>query len=724
MTKYRKFLLVVISVMIFGILFIMQSSVISDVTLAKGDVENYNNGWTIEYADGSTVKTDLPYFGHAGKYETVTASNTIGDKMSDKTIFFLSADKTIEIYVDDEIIYTFGTVDKREIGHTSGSVMVFADLPNYSAGKTLYIKTCSPYEGYASYFTEVKVADRDIAILYFIKNNIVALLLCIAILLCGLVTIIFAMVFQYSGQAKKARRFYSIGIYMIIMFIYHLIETKLPMIFKGNQFLYSNLVFFCLMAASLFAELYLHETTIRCRKWINTLIVLSTANIVIQMLLQMFNIVDFMEMAFVSHALLGAVIALVTISEIQEIISRKKFNPEFLGIFIMGSCAAIDLVRCYTVKVGDLGKYSRIGVFVFGISIISTCIKSIVSKQIEAAENEKTEIMSGEIIRTLITAIDAKDVYTKGHSQRVAEYSVKLAKAMGWDRERVERLHYMALLHDVGKIGIPDRVLNKNGKLTDEEFAIIKSHTVIGSDMLRGMTIMEGMHLVAKHHHERFDGRGYPDGLAGEDIPIEARLVCVADAYDAMASDRAYRKALSKDDIRFELIRNRGSQFDPAVLDKFILLFDSGVIGGDKRSSTMPKSDIYLAKEIEQIIEAQISDESVPADSETVKGIVDAIKARYASYAYGDSFKEILISLSCEEDIDPKEMEMAMKAMDYCLEQSDFSGGIITRLNDSQYIVIGRNMNDEAVGLGIDKLRAGFYRNSTNIKIKSAFEVM
>ena len=426
MTKYRKFLLVVISVMIFGILFIMQSSVISDVTLAKGDVENYNNGWTIEYADGSTVKTDLPYFGDAGKYETVTASNTIGDKMSDKTIFFLSADKTVEIYVDDEIIYTFGTVDKREIGHTSGSVMVFADLPNYSAGKTLYIKTCSPYEGYASYFTEVKVADRDIAILYFIKNNIVALLLCIAILLCGLVTIIFAMVFQYSGQAKKARRFYSIGIYMIIMFIYHLIETKLPMIFKGNQFLYSNLVFFCLMAASLFTELYLHETTRRGRKWINTLIVLSAANIVIQMLLQMFNIVDFMEMAFVSHALLGAVIALVMISEIQEIISRKKFNPEFLGIFIMGSCAAIDLVRCYTVKVGDLGKYSRIGVFVFGISIISTCIKSIVSKQIEAAENEKTEIMSGEIIRTLITAIDAKDVYFKDYSSDVPVWSMTM----------------------------------------------------------------------------------------------------------------------------------------------------------------------------------------------------------------------------------------------------------------------------------------------------------
>ena len=122
---------------------------------------------------------------------------------------------------------------------------------------------------------------------------------------------------------------------------------------------------------------------------------------------------------------------------------------------------------------------------------------------------------------------------------------------------------------------------NKADSLTDEEFDIIKSHTTIGADMLKGMSSLSDMYLVARNHHERYDGKGYPDGLEGESIPIEARIVGIADAYDAMSSDRAYRKALSKKVIRGELIRGRGNQFDPKLVDVFIELFDEGAFDID-----------------------------------------------------------------------------------------------------------------------------------------------
>lgn len=179
-----------------------------------------------------------------------------------------------------------------------------------------------------------------------------------------------------------------------------------------------------------------------------------------------------------------------------------------------------------------------------------------------------------QIVSTLVQAIDAKDAYTNGHSLRVTRYSCMLAERMGLSQEEVDRIRQMAVLHDVGKIGIPDNVLNKNARLDDEEYALIKSHTTQGSDMLSNVTSMPDLRTGARRHHERYDGKGYPDGLAGEDIPMEARIICVADSYDAMTSDRAYRKHLDQDVVRGEIERCSGSQFDPEVARAMIQIID------------------------------------------------------------------------------------------------------------------------------------------------------
>ncbi len=169
-------------------------------------------------------------------------------------------------------------------------------------------------------------------------------------------------------------------------------------------------------------------------------------------------------------------------------------------------------------------------------------------------------------ITALTEAIDAKDVYTAGHSQRVAEISTTIAYDLGLTQKEIDNVHYGALLHDIGKIGVPENILNKTGKLTDSEFFAIKKHPIIGTNILRSIDFLDDALNIVRHHHERFDGRGYPDGLFGTDIPFMARIVCVADAWDAMTSNRSYRKALPIQVVIDELQKNAGTQFDPEIV--------------------------------------------------------------------------------------------------------------------------------------------------------------
>ncbi len=182
--------------------------------------------------------------------------------------------------------------------------------------------------------------------------------------------------------------------------------------------------------------------------------------------------------------------------------------------------------------------------------------------------------LSMQVVEAMADAIDAKDTYTNGHSGRVAEYSREMAKRLGYDDRTQKSIYVMGLLHDVGKIGVPDAVINKPARLTDEEYEIIKTHPVIGARILEKIKAMPTLMTGARWHHERYDGKGYPDGLKGNDIPEEARIIAVADAYDAMSSRRSYRDELSQETVRAEIEKGRGTQFDPAFADIMLQMID------------------------------------------------------------------------------------------------------------------------------------------------------
>jgi putative nucleotidyltransferase with HDIG domain len=176
------------------------------------------------------------------------------------------------------------------------------------------------------------------------------------------------------------------------------------------------------------------------------------------------------------------------------------------------------------------------------------------------------------VLHALTQSIDAKDAYTRGHSQRVAELSRALAQKIGLSDEECERIYLSGLLHDVGKIGVPEAVLTKPGRLTDAEFDAIKKHPAIGAQILGNIKQLQDIIPGVLHHHERWDGRGYPRQLAGEDIPLIGRLICVADSFDAMSSTRTYRPALPLETVLAEIKRCAGAQFDPALANVFVTL--------------------------------------------------------------------------------------------------------------------------------------------------------
>ena len=217
-----------------------------------------------------------------------------------------------------------------------------------------------------------------------------------------------------------------------------------------------------------------------------------------------------------------------------------------------------------------------ITLLIIGVSVGFVMIFARVKiNTIRKRQNEYKSIVE-QSLRTFAKTIDAKDPYTNGHSARVAEYSREIARRMGLSEDEQERIYYIALMHDIGKIGIPDTILNKPGALTEEERQIIQTHVTIGGDILKDFTALDGISKGARYHHERYDGKGYCEKIGGEDIPLVARIIGVADTYDAMSSDRCYRKALPEEVILSELNKGIGTQFDPDIVPYMLDMIADG----------------------------------------------------------------------------------------------------------------------------------------------------
>lgn len=297
------------------------------------------------------------------------------------------------------------------------------------------------------------------------------------------------------------------------------------------------------------------------------------------------------------------------------------------------------------------------------------------SREVENKANENKQL-SLQIVRSLADAIDAKDVYTRSHSTRVSQYSGKIAEALGWEEERVSNLKYAALLHDIGKIGVPDSILSNPKRLSEVEFSIVQSHTTTGGDILKNKIMIDVAEDVARSHHERYDGKGYPRGLKGNEISEEARIVAIADAFDAMNSNRAYRKACDRDYIRKELLEGRGTQFDPAYVDVFIELWDQGLLDDIAKDAEEENSDgVAASSALLQEVMGKFASQGMADDIDIVSGVMTRTAGEAA-------------------------VVQAMKEGDGCLAFIDLDN--LKKINDTY----GHNAGDRALRMMGDTLTA------------------
>ncbi len=243
-------------------------------------------------------------------------------------------------------------------------------------------------------------------------------------------------------------------------------------------------------------------------------------------------------------------------------------------------------------------------------------------------KNAQARQMTMQTVMTIVNTIDAKDEYTKGHSQRVAEYAVALAEELGMSEDEIERIRYIGLLHDIGKIGVPDAILNKPGRLNNTEFSLMKLHTVVGGDILKDINSMEELDEGAKYHHERYDGKGYPEGLVGEQIPFVARIICIADAYDAMTSHRVYRKRLSDEAVQEEIARCAGTQFDPGLAEAFLQLLKEGKLNNidkDSYDAQDGRADFIGGELLEKLLDDAGAYNSAESSKDGLTGVYNRI---------------------------------------------------------------------------------------------------
>lgn len=258
-------------------------------------------------------------------------------------------------------------------------------------------------------------------------------------------------------------------------------------------------------------------------------------------------------------------------------------------IFILFSPIFVSKRYSYYVTFGLIFKYALVGLFIqdpvvlFPIIIMIVCsfiafiLLHRILNYIKALKYSYDEQLEG-IVKGVIAILELKDPYTRGHSERVAAYAMNMAEATGkFKPSELNYFYYACLLHDIGKVNIPDSILTKSGRLTDEEYDIIKTHPVVGAEAIREVEGIADNIGVIYHHHERWDGKGYPDGLVGEETPFLARITAIADAFDAMTSSRSYRPALQFEEAHQRILDGQGSQFDPQLIELYKQIYPDWV---------------------------------------------------------------------------------------------------------------------------------------------------
>ena len=535
-----------------------------------------------EKPDGSSEPITVPGKYDVAENETMVLTLQLPETYREQNLMIRSSLQDIRFYVDGKLRIEYDTSDTRIVGKNSASQYVFCPTSAADAGKEVRIELTTHTGKYAGVVNEIYCGDKSELWEYIFEKYGITMIIAFFLLFAGAVTIIFSIALGIVYHSKFDMEY--LGWCILLAAAWMIGESKLRQLLVPNASALSQLCFLMIMLGPL-PIIYYIDSIQNKRHWklLRWMEYVTILDFVVCCMLHLTGMVDFIQTLPVSQGILAVILILVTGTVCYDLYHGyiRKNRYILVGLFVAVASVVVESLAVYFV-VSISGIFIGIGMLVlFFVNLVRTIsqvrdLERTRQQQELRKRRKQMETMSLQMIQTLATTIEAKDEYTRGHSHRVAEYSVLIAKELGWKQKDIFHLYNAAHLHDIGNIGIPDAILNKPARLTDEEYAVIKEHTIIGAEILKNITLVKHVVEVARSHHECYDGTGYPDGLKGEEIPIQARIVAVADSYDAMRSRRIYRNTLKSEVIYEQFQKNRGVQFDPEITDTFLRLLDEG----------------------------------------------------------------------------------------------------------------------------------------------------
>ena len=543
------------------------------------DTQSIDDGWSLSVDGADQGKIDVPTRVDVGAGETMSLTRALPAEIADDYCLQVWVrGQDVWVYIDGELRNSFTYDDLKTVGLDQPYLYLYTELDSTDAGKLVELRFSSRQSSDAGKLGDVYIGTKASLVISSIQPYLFENVSSLLLIMFAVIAIVASVVL--SARSGRREPLWLLGIAILITALWVMADSRIRQFVFPNSSTIRDVAFMLATLAPLPFALYINRLqSNRHHKALLAPEVLSVAWFVVMVALHLSKAVAISVLFTPSMLIILLSIVVIVITVVSDLRHNRlgEYRFAYLGLLLFAVCAMVQL-GFYAFDNGSW--YSSIFLAVgMLLAVVFAVIQTIYDyAQLQESHEHalhKAQVLTKEVVVSLARTVDAKDTYTSGHSNRVAEYSRELALGLGMSADEAENIYQVALLHDMGKIGVPDEIINKTSSLTDEEFEIIKSHTKIGSEIVENMGdeiphIMEGV----RWHHERYDGKGYPDGLAGEEIPLAARIIGVADSYDAMSSNRSYRQALPQDVVRREIEQGAGTQFDPKIAALMLELID------------------------------------------------------------------------------------------------------------------------------------------------------
>lgn len=622
MKKYNRYIQIPANILlgiaiVFFLIGVFGKTTDAEANVGSFDTVKYNEDWTLIRND-SNEQITLPMVISSPKGEAVRIKNELPDDLKGGMRMFLrSSMQDTRVYVDGTLRECYEAEAFDYVGAYIPSAYIMVDLTEKDAGKTVEIQLTTRKQGRLN---EISLGYGNNAWYSVLNRNIPVTVATIVAIIVGILASV--TYFFLKKTIKNSKAILYLGQAMVIIGLWILSESEIrQLIFKRPSysafFAYMLIELIAGFIAMYFDEIQKHKYT----KAYTIVEILVFGQASINLVLRFAGVAEFHTTLIYSHVWMALGIAVAIATVIIDLKSGriKEYSISAWGMLLFLVFCIFEIFSFYFWNFYIVGAYMCAGLIVLLIvtivQILTDEIEKIKSnvemekfqqeleRKVEEQtielrlQQEKAKNLFIQTITALSEAVDAKDRYTSGHSKRVAQYARLIAAKMGKSKEEQEMIYRAGLLHDVGKIRVPADIINKPGKLTDEEYNIIKIHPITGYRILEGITDDNFIAIAAKYHHERYDGKGYPNGLIGDRIPEVARILGVADAYDAMASNRSYRNALPQNIVREEIKKCKGTQFDPAIADIMLRMIDEDKDYSMKQADSMQRKILTVDDE-------------------------------------------------------------------------------------------------------------------------------